>query len=276
MKKQRYLFLSDVHLCRHSWYGVSAEERLLRMTEQLEKRASEVHFDDMFLLGDVSLDFWAYEEGGTFLHDPPVSNTERFLREIYPRLPMKAHLIPGNHEQYGEELWKKLTGTPRSYTVVPDVPDAPVFVMLDTFGGNLDPRENSDGTFTPCDCARIRAALDAYPGRRVILCAHWFSPEQESAEFRTLVSEEKRIPVLLMGHTHRSSVIENAFGSKAILQCGNFSYSSENPSESSFWGWRELEISETGAMSSYYYVPAQTTPACTVETHQQDFWEYAE
>ena len=275
MRAQRYLFLSDIHLCKAAWYGISSEERLRRMAQQLRARTAEVRFDEMFLLGDLSLDFWAYEDGGTYLHTPPVSNTGRYLREFAPELPMKPHLLPGNHEQYGEELWKKLTGYSRSYTFAPENGDAPVFVMLDTFGGDLDPAENSDGTFTPCDCVRVRAALDAYPGRTVILCAHWFSPEQESDEFRALVSGEPRIAVLLMGHTHRSAVLERSFGEKAILQCGNFSYSSENPPETSFWGWRELEISENGTISSYYYVPAQTTPVCTVECHRQDFWTNA-
>ena len=57
------------------------------------------------------------------------------------------------------------------------------------------------------------------------------------------------------------------FGNKYILQTGNFSYSGYDEYGktelekvmNSFWGWRELEITETSATSYYLIVESEAT-----------------
>lgn len=247
----RIILASDLHDCHVDWYGVPTEQRLGNMVEQLRTASFEEPVDTILLLGDYSLDFWVCDIGGSWLREGK-SNTQHFMEHYASRLPCRYAMIPGNHEQYGEAAFQRITGFRRQGTVVTgDV----VFLLLDTFSRNLDPREHSDGTYTPVDTAAVRTELEKYPGKKCFLCAHYFDLEKEGESFRELVRDE-RIVGLFQGHTHRSACIPlgEEYGGKYIVQTGNYSYSSEKDPRSSFWGWRELRIIPHHA-ASWYYTP---------------------
>ena len=191
----------------------------------------------------------------------------------FPDLPQPAYITPGNHEQYGNEEWMQITGQPRAQAVILG---ELLFLICDAFRGDLDPTENSDGTYLPMDCGWIREKLAEYPDLPVILCAHYFDFGAESPEFAELVRTEPRILALAAGHTHLSSVLPAGDTGKVILQTGNFSYSGMKDPNDSYRGWRELWW-DGNKLTSWYVVPAgegsHNGESFTVEEHTQDFWE---
>ncbi len=250
----RLVLMSDLHDCHIDWYGVPTAERMERLVRQYRAYAAACPVDHIMMLGDYSLDFWQWDVKGSWLREG-VSNTRHFVRTYADRLGTPYTMIPGNHEQYGEALFYEMTGCHRRASL--SVGGA-AFILADSFGRDLDPREHSDGTYAPMDVAWIRAEMDRYPGQRVFLCAHFFDLERESEAFARLVREEDRIVGLFQGHTHRCDVVPlgPAYGDKPLVQTGQFSYShATGHPGNGFWGWRELILTPTGAVT-HYYTPA--------------------
>ena len=259
MSRKRILIASDIHWCHLEWYGVSNEERMERFVRHVEEEYEKDPFEALLLLGDYSLDHWAWNIKGCWLTEGR-SNTKLFSDHVLGKLkklgvPMAA--IGGNHEQYGNVLWHELTGFYRTDAVVVD---DYLFILPDTFGANLDPTEHSDGTYCGTDMTFVREQMEKHPDKKVILCAHHFEPARESEEFKTLVREDDRILCLFGGHVHRSKVVElgEEWGNKALLYTGNYSYNGgKNPPTESMWGFRDLILTED-TLTSRYITPANT------------------
>ena len=248
----RILMASDLHHCEMVWYNVESSDRMQRMIKAFNDEYEKEPYDMLLLLGDYSLDFWVYKPYGSFLNRG-LSYTMKFMREVVPHLPkVPIYMIAGNHEQYGNANWKWITGCDRRMTI-PYGEDS-LFIMLDNFGGNLDPTENSDGTYTQADVAYIREQMAAYPNTNVYLFAHDFTPDLETEEFETLVREEKRIIALFGGHTHLSNIIPlgEKYGNKCLIRDGAFSYSRDI--KTTRWGFRELRF-EDGKVTTAYLTP---------------------
>lgn len=254
MKRTRVLIASDIHDCRLEWYGLSNRARLERFVCDVEAEYQNDPCEALLLLGDYSLDHWRWNTKGCYLEEG-VSYTQDFADTYMKRLApdgMPVRMIAGNHEQYGDGLWNVLTGGfhRQDHLVVGDI----LFVLLDTYGEHLDPTVHSDGTYSGADVGYIKALLDRYPDKKVILCAHFFTPDIESAEFKTLVREESRILCLFCGHNHKSRVapLGEAYGNKSLLYTGNYSYSGEKEDPLRCpWGFRDLVITEEGIVSRY-------------------------
>lgn len=258
MKETRILLTSDIHNCHHSWFASSNAERMAEFIRCIGEAKKKNTYDAAVILGDVSLDFWVFGEGGSYLQEIPVSNTKIFWDTVAPHLPKPTYITPGNHEQYSDADFVKITGQHRQQIIA--IGDGVVFVLLDAFSGNLDPKEHSDGTYQPVDCTLIKKALADYPDAMIFLGAHYFDMPKESDEFKALLASEDRIKALFMGHDHRTNMefTGDDAGHKPILRTGNFSYSGESDWLRAFRGWRELLIHEDGSFESWYYVPAQT------------------
>ncbi|MBQ8641633.1 MAG: metallophosphoesterase [Clostridia bacterium] len=265
--------ISDTHNCHLAFHGSENNGRLDAMTVLLQAAEEMEPSQGTLVLGDVSLDHWGWNEGGSRLWNPPVSRTAEFCARWFPALPAPAYILPGNHEQYGPAEWLEITGQPRMQAVV--LGDL-LFILCDAFRGNLDPVENSDGTYLPMDCGWIREMLTAYPAKPAVLCAHYFDFTKETEEFIRLVREESRILVLAAGHTHHSSVLPAGDTGKVILQTGNFSYSGMKDPRESYRGWRELWWDGI-KLTSWYAVQdgegVHNGTSFTVQSHRQDFWE---
>ena len=246
--RKRILLASDLHHCHLSWYGLKSEERMERLIRDLNAEYTRDPYEVILFLGDYSLDFWEWDTKGCYLNEGR-SYTREFVEKVCPRLPAPYLMIPGNHEQYGEETWRAITGCSRKGVWTTD---GWLFILLDNFSANLDPDVHSDGTFTPIDVDDVREQMDAYPDRRVVLCSHHFDFEKETPEGCRLV-QDPRIVCLASGHVHRSDIVTlpDALGGKKILRTGHYSYAAApNPLEF-MHGFRELVLTEDALFSRY-------------------------
>ena len=248
----RVLLASDIHNNNQlNWYGVSNEKRMEMFVSAVNAEHEKQPFDLILLLGDYSLDFWVH--GGSVLNNGQ-SNTEDFVKNIASKFPadVPVFYLPGNHEQYGNKAWKKITGNDRFGTVV--LGDN-VFVMLDPFAGNLDPTGNSDGTYTGIDMACLEEQFDSYPNANFYICAHYINQNSEMAKLQKLTAEHDNIVGFFMGHDHKTTVIQlgNSCQNKTIAQLGNFAYGKGGSSdtENYYWGFRDLVITPDRAVSRY-------------------------
>ncbi len=258
--KVKLLILTDLHLCHIAWHGMAPEARLEQMITQVNERILTFAPDALLMLGDYSLDFWQWNVGGSMHFDPPVSNTTRFVQDFVSRLTMKPIMLPGNHEQYGQDAWKQITTCDRSFRL--DLPSL-TLLGLDAFGSDLDPAENSDGTYTSPDLSAISAALTE-TAAPLLLFAHHFDPEKDTPAVVDAIGGEERILALFAGHTHVISAEQ--YGTKPLFRCGHYSYPRGSLLDHP-WGWREVIVDDS-CLKTYYYVP-ETHPEIDGKSYHQ-------
>ena len=252
-RENRLLLVTDVHNCHIDWYNTTAEDRLSMMCRSFAEHHERQPYDAILSLGDYSLDFWKWNEGGSYLWNPPISRTDEFVRQYIPQMPTEFFMIPGNHEQYSHEDWRRITGRPREYAVV--YGDY-VFAMLDTFAGNLNPTENHDGCYTGINAAFLSAVLDDHPDKTVILCAHDIIPAMEQNHAaQTLIQSEPRIVCAFAGHIHRDNTVllPPSWRCLPVFYCGDFSYNSGRTGEKN-WGYRLLNLNGETLSTEYIRV----------------------
>lgn len=256
MKRTRIILMSDIHYGCGEFFGRQKDEIAELLCSDLEAEYKKDPYEALLLLGDYSLDHWAWNTKGTYL-TLGISNAKRFADRYLPRLAptgVEVRMIAGNHEQYGEALWNELTGhRRREHIVIGDI----LFILCDTYGGDLDPTDHSDGTYIGVQMDDIHELMARYPDKKVILCAHWFDIDAESEEFRELLRREDRILCLFCGHNHLSRIANTgeANGSKPIIYTGHYSYSGEKNRILCLPGYRELIIGEDGISSKYIIQP---------------------
>jgi 3',5'-cyclic AMP phosphodiesterase CpdA len=249
----RVLLMSDIHYCHMTWHGQDAKTIMGHMINALNEEYRKEPYDMILMLGDYSLDHWGWRPYGCYINEG-VSYTEWFMKEFASQIPCPFYMIPGNHEQYGNEDWKRITGFDRRMAVA--YQDS-LFIMLDNYSADLNPTEHSDGTYTPSDVSYIREQMAQYPhAKHVFLCAHEFLMEKESEEFKALLREDDRIVALLAGHTHLSNIIPlgKECNDKLLLRTGEYSYSGDI--KTSRRGWRELRFDKEGNIRTDYITPA--------------------
>lgn len=249
MPERRILITSDIHCTDlETWYGVSNAERMEHWLRQILGEHERQPFDLILIPGDISLDY--HNKQTPF--DKGYSTAYLFMKMYASRLPAGVPVLvtAGNHEQFPEEVWQRITGNPRQCHWVLE---NHTFVMLDTFREALLPTYDSSDVYSPVDTAYIRMLLERYPGNHIWLLSHWFELEEETEDFCRLVAEEPRIKGLFMGHSHEHQLIPLGpeYGNKVIAQTGNFSYTMSGAHTGGFWGFRDLVISEKKALSRY-------------------------
>lgn len=270
---KKIIIASDIHHRCSDYYAVPADEIAENFCADLNAEYKKEPYDALLLLGDYSLDHWAWNTKGSYLARG-VSNTAHFVKECLGRIApegVAVRMIAGNHEQYGEELWHELTGyNRRDHIIIGDI----LFILSDTFGGDLDPTDHSDGTYIGVNMDDINELMARYPDKKVILCSHWFDIAAESEEFRELLRTEDRILCLFCGHNHISRVASTgeANGNKPILYTGNYSYSGEGNCARCLPGYRVLTVTSDALESKYVVPPHKYTlgyvPVTTEYTEQ--------
>lgn len=250
MEKSKIIICSDVHLCHINWYDCTAEKRLKDMAYNLNAFSESNNCEKVIFLGDYSLDFWEWGEGGSYVNNG-VSNTERFVKEIASTLKTPYYMAPGNHEQYGYEKWREITGCERRDCLVSG---GYLFIFCDNYAENLNPDYHSDGTYTLTDISYVKECLNKHPDFPVILCSHYFDLEKENHSFFEFIKNEKRISLLICGHTHTHEVID--LGKRAdnvkLYIDGHYSYSPETtPLKDNMWGFNEILLTKDGIEISY-------------------------
>jgi 3',5'-cyclic AMP phosphodiesterase CpdA len=257
-KEYRILLTSDIH-CTHlaEWYGVSYRERMQHWVDAVLAEHERQPFDLIVIMGDVSLDFWQHNGGGSYINEE-YSSTDEFVSDFVGQLPgrIPVFMLAGNHEQYANEDWLDLTGNERQGSYV--LGDQ-LFLFLDTFGGDLDPDHHHDGKYTGVDMKFVNEQMAAHPDMDVWLIAHYFDMNKESDEFRQLLKMNDSIRGLFQGHTHLTTPIElgEEYNGLVIAQTGNFAYTKDPDVVGSFWGFRDLVIGKEGATSSYIIVESE-------------------
>ena len=252
MGKYRVLLTSDIHCTDlEDWYGIPNDLRMQRWLDAVLEEHNRHPFDLILIPGDISLDYHA--ERTPF--DKGYSTGYVFMKMYVSRLPAGVPVLvaAGNHEQFPEETWQKITGNHRqSHWVLGDH----TLIMLDGFREELKTTYNSSDEYSPMDVTYIRELMDRYPENHVWLISHYFDMERESEDFRKLVAEDPRVKGLFMGHTHEHQLIPlgDAYNGKVIAQTGNFSYTMSGAANGGFWGFRDLVIDDTKAVSSYIMV----------------------
>lgn len=246
MKDTRIIFCSDVHLCHLEWYGRSSAERMENMVHDLNEFYDKKPYEKVIFLGDYSLDHWGWgDEGGSWVN-ARVSNTDNFIKQYASRLKAPYYLTPGNHEQYGHEIWREITGTLRDDSFVIG---GYLFITCDNYGEDLDPDYHSDGTYTSTKLRFIKEQMEEYPDLPVILCGHYFDVNKEPEEFFTFLKEEKRITLLICGHDHGNEItnLGERAGNVSIYHTGHYSYAGlgKKPMEL-MWGFCEALLTERG------------------------------
>ena len=252
MGNYRVLLTSDIHCTDlETWYGVSDEARLQHWLEEVLAEHARHPFDLILINGDISLDYHAektpFEKG--------YSTSYVFMKMFASRLPAGVPVLvtAGNHEQFPEETWQKITGNSRQCHAVLG---NHTFIMLDGFREALKTTYDSTDEYSPMDVAYIKSLMERYPENHVWLISHFFDMDLESGEFRELVAKDRRIKGLFMGHTHEHQLIPLGpeYGNKVIAQTGNFSYTMSGAANGGFWGFRDLIIEDKKATSSYIMV----------------------
>ncbi len=243
MNKARIIFCSDVHLCHIDWYGMACEDRLEKMICDLNEFYAKKPYDIVVFLGDYSLDFWEWDIRGSWLNSG-VSNTDNFVKRYAKNLKVSYAMLPGNHEQYGNQKWKEITGFDRQYCFETG---GYLIIMCDNFSGDLDPDYHSDGIYTSTDLKFIKQKMDEHPKLPVILCSHYFDITKEPVEFFDFIKNEKRISLLVCGHDH--NMYAEDLGEKADHVClyhdGHYSFTNNNPNDI-MWGFCLAELSDDG------------------------------
>ncbi len=255
-KAYRVLLTSDIHYTDQiRFYHADNAERIQAWVDTVKAEHAAEPFDLILILGDVSLDYWI--NGGAVLKTKH-SDVTTFVRDYVSQLPADVphFIVPGNHEQYGPEQWKAITGNGRFGTVTLG---NNTFIMLDSFSQDLAPDHDHDGKYAPLDVAYIQQQIDAAPDNNIFLCAHYVDIAKESPEFKELLAKNPNIITIFQGHTHRCSVIQldETCGNKTICQTGNFSYNNESDKPANFWGLRELVITPKN-ITTRYIIPKNT------------------
>jgi len=249
---ERVLIASDIHCCHIDWYGVKNLDRMNLFVKHVEEEYKKEPFSALLLLGDYSLDHWIGK--GSYL-EKGICNTKMFCDVVVKKLKeigVPILMCAGNHEQYGHKKWKEITGFERyGYLKINNT----LYIVLDTYGDNLDPKEHGDGTYKVSDVNYIKDVMAKNPDCNVVLCSHYFDKEKESEEFKKLVCENERILCLVCGHVHMSDVIYlgEEWGNKVLLYTGNYSYNSgeEKDVKNSMWGFRDIKVDENELVSRY-------------------------
>ena len=252
MERKRILLISDTHHCHIDWYGVSSDERMKRLVRDIKSEYEKEPFEMILFLGDYSLDHWKWNIKGSWLESGK-SYTAELIEKYFSDLPpVPYYMIAGNHEQYGEDKWKEITGCSRSFHVV--VGDY-LIVLWDSYGADLDPDFHSDGRYTPINERELRSLMAQYPDKKVILGSHYFDVTKEPESVAELFCDD-RVICAFAGHTHKANVITlpESFGSKKLIFTGNYSYCSSSINGDPrpyMWGFRDLYLEDNRIFSSY-------------------------
>lgn len=253
-KEYRVLFASDTHYLSgenlpniHHWGGrISCDDRAQQWVDAVLEEHRRQPFDMMLFLGDYSLDWWG--DQGTWQKEG-FSDAVKFFEKYMSRLPgdLPVYIMAGNHECYTDAQWKALSGYSRQGVIT--LGDN-VFIMLDAFNSPALGDVTTEVGYTGPDLAYAKEQIEKYPGYNVYLCGHRLYEDA----FAELIAANDRIRAVIYGDTHRTIAWQATFGSNtvAVAETGQFSYPGINEVLHGWnWGFRELCITQTGAVSNY-------------------------
>ena len=80
----RVLLTSDLHLTDidRDYFGTTSDERLQAWANNVLAEHEKHPFDLIVIAGDVSLDYWGWNGGGSFQRTPSQCDTARFMENM--------------------------------------------------------------------------------------------------------------------------------------------------------------------------------------------------
>lgn len=261
--KQRFMLISDMHYTTDlsaselkkthpesnasaatgTAFGKTQREKIEKVYTDIIRENERCALDALLVLGDLSIDDYDFRR-------LPINYCEQFKRDCLDRLPCKYHVIPGNHDSYPNEIWRKVFGTDREFAAETG---GSVFIMMDTF--NSIPAANASGSaLTVMNEDFLAECLEKYKGKRIFICAHYVEPTKNVTEsVQNLIKDSKDVVFLFRGHTHVKNVIAmgDVFGGKTLVDIGGYGYCGmkiDNRYEFNIfdekwaWGYQILEI----------------------------------
>ena len=244
MNTSTVIFCSDVHLCQVDHYDYPAQSRMENLIEKLNAFYEQSPYEQIIFLGDYSLDHWGWCDGGSLSYG--LCNTRQFIDRYAVNLKAPYHMAPGNHELYGNEKWKEITGEERNFCLTVG---GYLVICCDNFAGELDPVNPSDGIYSPTNLQFVKQKLSEYPDLPVILCSHYFDLQKEPDSFYSFIKNGKRITLLICGHDHLMEITDlgEAAGHVCLYHDGHYSYAGGNNSLSDvMWGFCQAKLTPTG------------------------------
>ena len=250
----RVLLMSDIHYTANDQYGVSAQERMQKMVEDIITEHNKQPIDLILILGDLSTDNMGAPNSSATLYGS--NYVRRIFEECLYKLPCPVYALPGNHDSWSNEVWKSITGYDRQYSIEFD--DI-VFVMLDTF--NDTALNGAGATYKGIDYNFLKGELEKFKDKKIFLCAHYFDGTNETEQVKNLIKNNNDIKALFCGHIHTYSEYESETLGHKIFLTGNYSYSLNGSTtiynSNTTWGFRDLRLTENGIVTKSIR-PAQT------------------
>ena len=269
--KHRVLLVSDMHyttdlseaelkkthpestasLASGSAFGYTQREKIDFITRAVREEHAASPLDAVLVLGDLSIDDYDYRR-------LPVNYCEKFRNECMSVLPCPAYAIPGNHDSYPDEEWRRVFGVGRQFAL--EIGGC-TFVLADTFAA-VPAHGASGAAYTSADVSFLRRALEEHPAGPVFLCAHYIADREDDADFRAFVAAEERVAALFRGHTHKDRLF--TFGGKPAADIGGYGYDGRSVNGKYIftvfdpawaWGYEILEWDDDGFFL-YHVKPA--------------------
>lgn len=224
-------------------FGKTQAEKIRKIYTDILEENKNSALDGVLVLGDLSIDDWDFRK-------LPFNYCQRFKEECMDTLPCPAYAIPGNHDSYTNDTWKRIFGYDRQFAVA--FGDT-VFIMADTFA-SVPANGASGSAHTRLDGEFLLDCLKKYKGKRIFLCAHYFDADESFDEkTKQIIKDSPEIVCLFRGHVHVSSVIElgREMGDKTLIDIGGYGYCGRNVGgrwdfntfdQSWAWGYQVLEI----------------------------------
>ena len=261
--RARIILASDLHYTTiETYYTVSADKRMQHFVDNILAEHKSNPIDLLIFVGDVSLDH-LFKRGTWTVNKE--STTKTFLEKYGSQIKaanIPYIVLPGNHEQFNDQQWEEITGNKRNVTVEVE---GVLFIMPDSYGQTLEPNYDvvNGAVYTPMNVEYIKDQLALHPHcKKAVIVTHGFWPGKEPAEFEELMRTEPRLAGIFNGDSHANTVkdLGYKYGYKKQAQTGHFSQFGENLNEatkSCFWGFRELILTPTNAVSRYITVESK-------------------
>lgn len=251
-KPLRVLVVSDIHFSKDFFYDVDGFTRMQIMIDKLIEEHNKENIDFCIFLGDLSLDF--YWKGKTSVGNYTKELIDRYISQ----LPFSCYIIRGNHDNYNDDEWIKMTGNPTEFSIKTE--ENLAFILLDNFRYNYDSEfPFADSPYSAINLPFLKAEMEKLKGNKIILLAHNFNSNMESSETVMYIENNEDILALISGHSHRHDTL--TFANKPHFKTGNFSYGiangTLNPTYTTEYamGFREIKVTENG-LETCYITPA--------------------
>ena len=235
-------------------FGYTQREKIQCILDDINAFAERESIDAIMILGDISLDDYSYR-------NLPENYVQKFKEDFIDQTSYPCYTIPGNHDSYSNEDWKKVIGTDRQFSV--KIGDA-VFIMLDTF--SQDPATGASGSpYVGVDTDFLEQELAKYPTETIFLCSHYYTADSNDYKFTKLLKDNDRIVCMFRGHTHQNTLLApEEMDYRFLVDIGGYGYNGGAATGNDFsyfddawaWGYQVLEWNDTTA-HIYHVKPAR-------------------